>query len=172
MDDKERLNLKKMLKEYDTEETTDKIRELKHSKQIRNDMKNFAELHHKYARLYKTNFKQFKLMAEKRCNFLYTNYSNIFNKILKNYLDLSILNEFINMLEKVENNEMDQHEASYNVGLLLKEMYIDSALREDNAREKSRKSKKTVKTHEKKITWSEYKKTLDDGEIQSQTSQM
>ena len=24
------------------------------------------------------------------------------------------------MLEKIENNQMDQHEASYNVGLLLK----------------------------------------------------
>ena len=36
MDDKERLNLKKMLKEYDTEETTDKIRELKNKKRYGN----------------------------------------------------------------------------------------------------------------------------------------
>jgi hypothetical protein len=164
MDDKERLNLKKMLKEYDTEETTDKIRELKHSKKIRKDMETFARLHHTYARLYKTNFNQFKSMAQKRCSFLHDNYNNIFNKILKNYLDLSILNEFVKMLEKIENNQMDQHEASYNVGLLLKKLYIDSALREDKSKEKYRKSKKTVKTREKKITWAEYKKTLDDSE--------
>ena len=67
-------------------------------------------------------------------------------------------------LKKIENNQMDQHEASYNVGLLLKKLYIDSALREDKSKEKYRKSKKTVKTREKKITWAEYKKTLDDSE--------
>ena len=34
MDDKSRLHLQKMVKEYETEETTDKIRDVKHSKLI------------------------------------------------------------------------------------------------------------------------------------------
>jgi len=161
MDENDRLNLKKMVKEYDSEETTGKIRELKHSTRIRQDMRNFVELHRKYNRIYKSNFKQFKLMAEKRCNFLYTNYTNIYNKLLKNALDYTILNEFLNMLERIENNEMDQHEASYNVGMLLKKLYVDSALREEKMHDKKSKSKSKSKSKGKgkNISWNEYKKT-------------
>ena len=38
MDDKSRLQLQKMVKEYGAEETTDKIRNLRHSKKIHHDV--------------------------------------------------------------------------------------------------------------------------------------
>jgi hypothetical protein len=158
MDDTQRLNLKQMVKEYKTEETTEKIRKLHHSKLLRNDVKTLTELHNKYNRLYKSNYNQFQSLAESRCEFLYKNYTNIFNKLLKKHLDVKILNKFINMLEKIENNQIDQHEASFKIGSLLKEMYVDSALKENNKKQNIAKKEQT----HKKITWAQYKKNYKD----------
>ena len=68
-------------------------------------------------------------MCVSRCNFLFTRYTDIFNKVKKDELDLSILNTFLNVLEEIETGKLDQHEASYKVGSILKQLYIDSALK-------------------------------------------
>ena len=47
MDNIQRLKLQDMLKQDDVIETTDLIREVKHSKTIRADIKTFTELHKK-----------------------------------------------------------------------------------------------------------------------------
>ena len=44
-------------------------------------------------------------------------------------------------LQAIEEGEIDQHEGSYEVGKLLKELYIDSALRRETKRDKKRKKK-------------------------------
>ena len=67
MDDKERLNLSKMLKEYQTEETTDKIRELKHSKRIKEDVNVMINLKGKYNRMEKNENSRFKELCRKQC---------------------------------------------------------------------------------------------------------
>ena len=86
-----RLNLDKMIKEYDAEETTDKIRNLKHSKLIGDDVHKMILFRKKYSRLIKTNFEQYKQMARKQCKFLYDNYTNIFNRLLKDELNLDFI---------------------------------------------------------------------------------
>ena len=55
-------------------------------------------------------------------------------------------------------SEIDQHEGSVMVGQILKELYIDSALRKD----KKRKVKdKVVRSRKgKDITWNDYKKII------------
>jgi hypothetical protein len=35
-------------------------------------------------------------------------------------------------LKKIEDQEIDQHEGSYEVGMLLKKIYVDSALKKAN----------------------------------------
>ena len=79
MDDNTRLNLQKMVKEYGTEETTDKIRNLKHSKSIQQDVQTLLNIKQKYTRMDKATV---KTMAQNQCMFLWKNYTNIFNKIL------------------------------------------------------------------------------------------
>jgi hypothetical protein len=147
MDEKLRDNLKKLVKEYDSEETTDKIRKTKHSKLIYKDIHTFFRLKKKYPRLEKKNKTQFKSMVTKQCGFLVENYTNLFTQLLKNKLDLNLLLKFINILEKIENGEMDQHEGSYAVGSILKKIYVDSAL------ESEVKIKPT-----NNISWNDYKK--------------
>jgi hypothetical protein len=76
---------------------------------------------------------------------------------LKNELNLDTLFNFIQILEKIENGEMDQHEGSYMVGEILKKLYIDSALKRDEKRDKY--NKKIPKKPIKKISWGDFKKT-------------
>jgi len=155
MNKTESIDLKNLVKEYKYESTTDKIRELKHSKRIREDITKMIELKKKYNRL---NVKNLRNMVEKQCSFLYKNYTNIFNKIYKDNIDLNLFNKFLLVLEKIEEGECDQHQASVEVGKVLKEIYIDSAMREGNKLDKKNK-KKPVKTRKaKSISWNEFKK--------------
>ena len=127
MNKTESIDLKNLVKEYKYESTTEKIRELKHSKTIREDITKMIELKKKYPRL---NNKNLRNMVEKQCSFLYKNYTNIFNKIYKDNIDLNLFNKFLLVLEKIEEGKCDQHQASFEVGKVLKEIYIDSAMRE------------------------------------------
>ena len=158
MDKDQRLNLKNMIKEYNSEETTDKIRQLKHSKSIRTDILKLNAFKRKYSRLARTNKAQYKSMAEKQCAFLYNNYTNIFHRHLKNELDIKILLKFVEILERIEDGDIDQHDGSFEVGTILKKLYIDSALRQDNKREEGNKKKKQKKKKPiNNITWEKFK---------------
>ena len=73
MNDDERVKLDQMLKENDVENMTGKIRELKHSSKILENVKAMIEIKKKYARLAKSNPKQFESIVIKRCNFFIIN---------------------------------------------------------------------------------------------------
>ena len=155
MDQNAKLNLDKLIKEYGSEETTDKIRELKHSKLIRKDLKVMIETKQNYGRLEKNLLQN---MLRNKCSFLHQNYTHIFNKLSKDRIDLNMFTKFLDVLEKIENGECDQHEGSYIVGELLKKIFIDSALRENEQNEKRRGKNKKKYKKSKNISWAEYKK--------------
>ena len=154
---KQSLNLDNLLKDYDGENTTEKIRQLKHSKKIRENVTKIVNLKKKYARLDKKNL---RTMMENQCSFLYENYTNIFNKIVGDNLDLNLLHRFLIVLEGIETGKYDQHSGSVKVGQLLKEIYIDSAVREANKKDlkHTKKSKKSLFKKGKNISWNEFKK--------------
>ena len=154
MDSQDRLNLKKLISEYKPEETTTKIRTLKHSSKIKEDVERYLKLKSKYARLPKQTQLQ---MYQNQCGFLYENYTNIFNKLVKEQLDLSILYRLLIVLKGIEEDKYDQHEGSVMVGKILKQLYIDSALKGDDKNDK--KSKKERKRRGKKLSWAEYKRS-------------
>ncbi len=148
----ERLNLSKMIREYDSIETTSKIRELRHSQQIKENVMKLIKLKKEYSRIRTSNYKQFREICENRCFFLYNNYTNIFNRLIKDELNENILFNFIEILSQIEDEKIDQHEGSYKVGLLLKNLYIDTKLGNDKNPSK-KKNKKPIK----KIKWNEFK---------------
>ena len=159
MDETTRLNLDKMIQEYGAEETTEKIRNLRHSKLIKDDVQKFVIFRNKYIRLARTNKEQYKQMAKKHCSFLYDNYTNIFNRLLKDELNLGILANFLDVLKRIEDGDIDQHEGSYEIGLLLKKLYIDSVMKQKAKDEKKdrRKKKKKKQRVAKNISWSRFK---------------
>lgn len=154
LDETSRLNLKEMVNKSNVENTTDKIRELRHSDRIREDVNTIVQLKKKYSRLDK---KMLNSMIEKKCVFIRENYFNIYNKIIKDNIDLSLLNQFLSILKKIELGDCDQHEASVMVGKILKDIYIDSALREDKKRESGKRTKAKKMRSGKSISWNEYK---------------
>lgn len=157
----ERLNLDKMIKASDAEDNTEKIRELKHSKLIENDIQELLNLKSKFSRLAQSNPDQFDTMCEKKCEFIFTNYTQIYNKVKKDNIDLNLLAHFLVILRKIENNEINQHEGSVMVGKVLKEIYVDSALREgkktDLRNKKNTKVQKKPTAAYKNISYKDYK---------------
>lgn len=161
----ETLNLKQMINDNNVEDFTNNIREKCHSQLIKNDISQYLQLVNKYTRLQKTNCEQFKTICRSQCNFLYNNYTDIFNRLINNTLNLDIFYNILNILHKIETSEVNQHEASYLVGKYLKELYIDSNLRMDKQRnDKQNHNKKYKKTlhkplqQEKTISYLEFKK--------------
>lgn len=154
MENQQNLNLKNLIKDYKYESTTEKIRTLKHSKKIRMDVTNLLNLKKKYNRL---DFNTQTNIIKKQCSFLYKNYTNIFNKVLKDNLNMDLLHKFLVILESIENGKYDQHEASVKVGQILKEIYIDSSIREAHKNDNKKKNKKVNTIKPKKVSWKEYK---------------
>ena len=150
MNELEKLNLQKMITENQVEDNTDLIRIYKHSDKIRKDVDTLVDL--------RDNHKDdidFDSQCESKCFFIFFNYTDIYNKVKKDLLDLSTLYQFLDCLKKVEDCEQDQHEASFEIGKLLKKMYVDSALKKVELLDEEHK---VVREEPKSISWSEYKK--------------
>ena len=81
-------------------------------------------------------------MCSTRAPFLFNNYYNIYNRLVKGELNLEILGRLIMLLKGIEDGKYDQHEASVAVGQLLKEMYIDSALRGETKKKSGKVERK------------------------------
>jgi hypothetical protein len=77
---------------------------------------------------------------------------------MKDELDLKIMVRLIEVLKMIEDNKTEQHEASVLFGRVLKEMYIDSAIRHADHLDLEHKDEKTKPEAGKNISWVEYKK--------------
>jgi len=156
MNQNESLQLKKMINDNNVIDYTNDIREKKHSDLIRNDVTRMIDLKKKYPRLIQTNPKQFDNMLTSQCSFLFNNYTDIFNKVKKNQINLETLWNLLNVLKQIEHGKIDQHTGSYEVGKLLKQIYIDGAIMNNDNKNKN-KNKKPNKPVKKNISWNEYK---------------
>jgi len=155
MDDNARLQLQKMIKANNVEDQTELIRELKHSHLLQNDINNLIMIKAKY----RNDQEKIQEEAMSDCGFLFTYYTDIYNKIRKDEIDLKILNQFLNVLRRIEDCEIDQHEGSFIIGTLLKELYVDSALRKADKLNQEEKEVEKPKDFIK-ISWNEYKKSI------------
>ena len=157
IDDETRLKFNELLKESDASDNTEKIRRLKHSSKIKEQVAIMLDIKKRYTRLDKETVYK---MIDTQCNWLFTHYFNLFNKLKKDELDIQILGQFVNALKAVEDGDMDQHEASVRVGQILKKLYIDSALKKDKKEEakRERQRKKKPANRKAKLTWAQYKK--------------
>jgi len=159
----DRLQLQKMIDANSVVDCTQEIRDKKHSQPLREDVARLIALKTKYSRLSQSNPDQFDKMCVSQCSFLFNNYTDIFNKVKKDEMNLDILAQLLNVLKKIEDGHLDQHTGAYEVGKLLKEMYIDSALMKSeklDAKHSKSGATTTCKPKPKKISWKEYKELL------------
>ena len=166
MSDGDRLKLQQMIKANDVENNTEVIRKTKHSALIRLNVEILEKLKKEYSEMHTNDFSRFDNMAVDKCNFLFMNYTDIYNKLIKNELSLEILYNFLDALEMIEKGEVDQHEASVKVGSYLKELYVDSALKKEKKLDdklKENQSLESEEAHEEPLTvsWREYKQIFN-----------
>ena len=154
MDEKQKLQLHNMIKVNNVEDQTDLIRTLKHSQILRNEVNNMIMIKAKY----KGDDDKIYNECINESNFLFTYYTDIFNKIRKDEIDINILNKFFDVLRQIEDGELDQHEGSFAVGTLLKELYIDSALKKSEKLDELSEKPPEPRKPEVKISWKQFKK--------------
>ena len=125
MDSNQRLHLQKMITANNVDDNTTTIRQLKHSHKLREDVNNLIMLKVQYQEDPDT----LHLEGMTECSFLFTYYTDIYNKIRKDEIDLAILFRSFDVLRDIEDGKIDQHEGAYEFGMLLKKIYVDSALK-------------------------------------------
>ncbi len=151
----DRLNLKKLIDETQCDDNTEHIRKVKHSVQIRDNIRLMDKLKKQHA---DTPPEEFAEICRSSCSFLFNNYTDIFNKVLKDEIDLLIMTKLLIVLKLIEDGKVDQHEGSAKVGQILKELYVDSALKRSENLDKEHAGEQVPKVEPKQISWSEYKK--------------
>ena len=111
MNPQEKIDLKKLMHNMtdDYVDNTDGIRELKHSRLIHADIVKLEELKKTHAEMRTSNPVQFREMCETECVFLFYKYTDIFNRLLRDEIDLAIMEKALNVLLKIEEGEIDQH---------------------------------------------------------------
>ncbi len=140
--------LKQMAESPKFVDMTDKIRDVKHSGQLRTAIDHMMKFKRENADLLKTDKVLFEEQLMKENNFLFMNYMELYNLLLKNEMNMSIMNQLLKCLESIERGECDQTEASVRVGTLLKSIYIDSVIKDSPEKE-------VVPI--KDVSWSSYK---------------
>lgn len=154
----ERLHLKKMIDQSDCENNTDNIRKLKHSVLIRDDVRALERLKAANVDLRKSSPDAFLEICQSNCPFLFDNYTDIFNRLIKDELDLTIMTKLLTVIKLIEDGKTDQHEGSVMVGKILKELYIDSAVKHADNLDKEHEREKEIPVEGKSISWNEYKR--------------
>jgi hypothetical protein len=155
MDDNQRLHLQKMITANNVEDNTDLIRKLKHSHILREDINNLIMLKAKYI----DEPDNIHLEGMSECNFLFTYYTDIYNKIRKDEIDLKILFKALDVLRDIEDGKLDQHEGAFEFGTLLKKIYVDSALKKAeklNADEPNTE----YRGAQVNVSWSDFKRQM------------
>lgn len=148
----DRLNLKELLDQNDWQDNTENIRRVKHSTKIRDDVRRIENL--KVSWDGKGDFLE---ICQNECLFLFNNYTDIFNKAVKNELDLTIMTKLLTILKLIEDEKVDQHNGSIMVGNILKELYIDSAMKRMDHLDKEHSQPEVPKAEPKSISWRDYK---------------
>lgn len=157
LNDNEKLHLKKMIDEMECENNTENIRKIKHSVLIRDDFRTIDSLKTSEAELRSRSQDDFVSLCQTKCPFLYNNYTDLFNRHVKDEIDLTIMTKLLTVLKLIEDGKTDQHEASVMVGKILKELYIDSAVKRADNLDKEHEDQKEKPVDGVSISWREYK---------------
>jgi len=159
MNAKEALDLKKLSQQYDYKDNTDGIRKLKHSDLILEDIMKLEKLKKTYSNEKQNTPTYFETICRQKCSFLYNTYTDIFNKLVKDELNLNLMTQALGTLKQIEQGNIDQEEGSVVMGKLLHKVFVESALkRGKNIDDENKKSDDIeVKNAGSQISWKDYK---------------
>lgn len=138
MNQEHREKLNEMLKDNDDAvDNTDYIREQKYSDKIKLDVEKLMIFKSKNKELLATNRKEYDVKIKEECSFLSSTFPEILDKLKEDNVDMKLMFQIIQIYRQIEEGKMDQHEASFMLGTILKEMYVDTVIsKESQNREK------------------------------------
>jgi len=154
------LNMKALMESDDYVNNTEKIREIKHSERILVYNGKISELKKTHHKMKIVEEEKYKYLCQTSCPFLYANYTDIFNKVVNDELDMNMLVNFVQTLKQIEEGSLDQYDASVKVGTILKEMYVDSAMRRGQKIDEKYAADATKFVEPKSLSWKDYKATI------------
>ena len=152
------LDMKALMESDDYVNNTDRIRELKHSENILEDIGKLCEIRKKNPNMRMMDEQGYNELCRNTTPFLYNHYTDIFNKVVKDELNMEMMVRFIFILKQIEDGVIDQYDASVKVGTILKEMYVDSAMRRGDNLDKLHESEAPTFVEPVKMSWAEFKK--------------
>ena len=153
----ERLNLQKMVTEMGSEDNTEHIRKVKHSIVLRDEIRKLDTFKKGNTELQIRDPEQYVEQCKGVTPFLHNNYTDIFNRIVKDELDLELMTKLLIVLKLIEDGKVDQNEGSVMVGKVLKELYVDSALKTGEHLDEKYAGDTVSTKVTKPITYKEYK---------------
>jgi len=164
MNPQERLDLKKLMQQpgHDYEDNTDGIRKLRHSTLIHTDIMELEKLKKEQKEMKEKNPKLFVVQCQTKCSFLYNSYTDIFNRVLNDELDLSMMGKALQTLKDIEDGKINQQEGSVLMGKLFYQIFVDSALKKGEKLEKQAMETddpKPTYREEKPISYKDFKKS-------------
>ena len=150
MDNKEKKELQKLIQENKTVDQTESIRERGHSLLIRENILKLYKIKYQGGI---TNEKDLRETVKNQCEFLFKKYRELYEILITKDMNLSFLMKLIELLENIEKGEMTQHESSFVLGKLLKEIYIDPKINEQRDN-----NGVIVENEPMNISWTEFKR--------------
>tara|TARA_B100000963_G_C22623233_1_gene671037 strand:- start:1507 stop:2022 length:516 start_codon:yes stop_codon:yes gene_type:complete len=151
--------LQKLLSNVKPVDNSEELKNKKHSTMIRENIQKMWEIKNQNKNM---TVQEIDAKCNKECFFLFKHYTQIYNLFLKKDLRLEVFNRLLDNLEKIENGEISQHDASIKVGQILKALYIDNVIEEKNEYEKQEKEliqKQKIEQAKKikDISWKQFK---------------
>lgn len=131
MNAQDRLDLKKLMQQpgHEYEDNTDGIRKLRHSDLIRSDILELEKIKKDLTGTKEKNPEYFLFQCQKKCSFLYNSYTDIFNRVMNDELDLDLMGKALQTLKEIEDGKINQQEGSVLMGKLFYQIFVDSALK-------------------------------------------
>lgn len=159
----DRLDLKKLMKagEHDYVDNTDGIRRLKHSDLIAADMKKLEDLKVSHASMRISSPDEFSSLCQKKCSFLYNAYTDIYNRLFKDQLDVNLMLDALRTLKQVETGKINQQEGSILMGKLFYKVFVSNATKHETSSSSNAVEVPVASTSlENQLTWRDYKQTV------------
>lgn len=157
LDLNDKMNLKNLVSKMGAEDNTENIRKWKHSTQIRDDIRKLDTLTQEKEDLRVNEPDLYVKTCADAAPFLFENYQDLFKRMIRRELDLTIMTKLLVILKLIEDDKIDQHEGAAMFGKILGELYIDSAIKKGDNLDKDHQSSEPEKSLGKDISWKEYK---------------
>lgn len=149
-----RLHLHKIATDNNVLDNTELIRKLKHSEILKKNINDLLKLKAEH----NNDIEIVHCYAMNECSFLFTYYTDIYNKVRKDEINLEMLFELIEVLKRVEDGLIDQHDGLLEFGLLFKKICYDSAIRKaDKLNMNNNTSQPSVVSSQSNISWKDFK---------------